>query len=81
MVAFILGLTISFTAVGLEELSFRRYPRFGDLVKLFYLAAIENFGYRQLNQYWRVRGVFNKIIGKKGWGKMVRKGFATEKKP
>jgi cellulose synthase/poly-beta-1,6-N-acetylglucosamine synthase-like glycosyltransferase len=78
MAAFVFGVVLSIAAVALEELSFRRYPRFSDLFKLFGLAIIENFGYRQLTSYWRIRGFFSGIFGKGGWGKMERKGFAAE---
>lgn len=79
MVAFALGATLSLAAVGLEELSFRRYPRLLDLFRLFLLAIVESFGYRQLNSYWRIRGVFSKLFRANGWGKMERKGFVSEK--
>jgi len=78
LVAFVLGVALSLAAVGLEEISFRRYPRTADLVGLFFLAVLENFGYRQLNIWWRFRAVYSKIRGVKGWGKMERKGFTTE---
>ncbi|MFC1619704.1 glycosyltransferase family 2 protein [Candidatus Neomarinimicrobiota bacterium] len=74
----IYGIALSTVAVALEELSFRRYPHFTDLLRLFLLAILENFGYRQINSYWRIRGFFSGIFGKSGWGKMERKGFATE---
>ena len=75
-VAFALGIALSFAAVGLEELSFRRYPRFRDIVRLLGVAVIENFGYRQLSTYWRIRGMVSKLKGAHGWGAMERRGFA-----
>lgn len=74
-VAVVLGGVLSLSAVALEELSFRRYPRLADLLHLFGLAALENLGYRQLNTWWRVKGTFSAIRGVQGWGKMTRKGF------
>lgn len=79
MVAFVLGAALSLAAVGMEELSFRRYPRLFDLIQLFFVAILETFGYRQLNCYWRVRGVFLKIFRGSGWGRMERRGFKPEK--
>ena len=61
----------------LEELSFRRYPTLSDLLRLFALAALENFGYRQLSAWWRLRGTISALRGAQGWGEMSRKGFAT----
>lgn len=76
--AVILGGALSLSAVALEELSFRRYARLSDLLRLFGLAIIENFGYRQLNAWWRLQGTWSALRGKEGWGKMTRKGFKTE---
>ncbi len=77
-VAVILGVSLSLSAVALEELSFRRYPRVRDLLRLFVLAFLENFGYRQLSAWWRVKGLISAVRGVEGWGKMTRKGFAVE---
>ena len=77
-VAVLLGIVLSMVSVVLEELSFRRYPRTRDLLRLFGLAVLENFGYRQLNTFWRIRGVLSKLRGAKEWGRMERKGFGTK---
>jgi len=77
-VAFVFGVALSIAAVGLEELTFRRYPRLRDLVHLFALAVAENFGYRQLSTYWRVRGMVSVLRRKKGWGAMTRRGFVPQ---
>jgi cellulose synthase/poly-beta-1,6-N-acetylglucosamine synthase-like glycosyltransferase len=74
--AILLGVTLSLAAVGLEELSFRRYARLRDLVTLFALSLVENFGYRQLNTAWRFEGLISVLRKKRGWGKMERIGFA-----
>lgn len=71
------GVTISVTSVALEELTFRRYPRVRDLLQLFWLAILENFGYRQLITFWRMRGVISKLRRVESWGTMERKGFGT----
>jgi cellulose synthase/poly-beta-1,6-N-acetylglucosamine synthase-like glycosyltransferase len=76
-VALALGIALSFAAVGLEELSFRRYPRMRDLVILLGIAVAENVGYRQISIYWRLRGMISKMRGAHAWGAMERKGFAA----
>jgi len=76
-VAIVLGGVLSFAAVAMEELTFRRYPRRGDLFRLFGLAVTENFGYRQLNAWWRLKGTISALRGVQGWGTMTRKGFST----
>lgn len=79
--ALVFGLSLSFGALALEELTFRRYPRLRDILGLFSIAFFENIGYRQLCQYWRVRGVVSWLLGQKSWGTMTRRGFATGPRP
>ncbi len=79
MVAFVLGMVISFIAISLEQLTFKRYPKLSDMAQLFILSIIESFGYRQLNSYWRIHGVITFLLGRKDWGKMERKGFSKAK--
>lgn len=76
-VAIGLGIGLSFTAVALEELGFRRYPKRSDLYRLIWLAVAENFGYRQLTALWRLRGMVTVFRKAKGWGRMERRGFGT----
>ncbi|MBL8985052.1 MAG: glycosyltransferase family 2 protein, partial [Gemmatimonadetes bacterium] len=72
---------LSFTAVALEEIGFRRYPKRSDLYRLIGLAIAENFGYRQMTTWWRLRGTFNVLKKTKSWGRMERKGFGPAAAP
>lgn len=80
-VAIGLGIGLSFTAVALEEIGFRRYPKRSDLYRLIGLAIAENFGYRQMTTWWRLRGTFNVLKKTKSWGRMERKGFGPAAAP
>ncbi len=73
--AVFMGSAISLAAVALEELSFRRYHRLGDLTALLGVALIESFGYRQLTAIWRLQGLVAWVVGDTTWGEMHRKGF------
>lgn len=75
LVAWGYGMLLSIWAVVLEEVSFRRYRRFGDLFRLLLFAALENFGYRQLTVFWRLKAFANVWRGVHMWGDMTRKGF------
>ena len=75
LVALVFGVALSLSAVALEEFSFRRYERFSDLARLFLIAILENFGYRQLTTWWRIKGLYSYLRGVQGWGKMERTGF------
>ena len=76
--AVLFGVFHSVGSVILEEMTFHRYPKVGDVMALMGAAFIENFGYRQLSVVWRVMG-FIRYFGKHGtaWGRMTRKGFAA----
>jgi cellulose synthase/poly-beta-1,6-N-acetylglucosamine synthase-like glycosyltransferase len=76
--AVLYGALISVAAVLLEEMSFRRYPRVRDLLRLCAYGVLENFGYRQMTTWWRFRGVVDYFRGRQGWGAMTRKGFARQ---
>ena len=77
LTAIAFGALISVISVLLEEVSFRRYPRIRDLMMLFALGILENFGYRQMTTWWRLKGTMDYFRGRQGWGRMVRKGFAA----
>jgi cellulose synthase/poly-beta-1,6-N-acetylglucosamine synthase-like glycosyltransferase len=69
------GFLLSASAVALEEAEIRR---FSDRRAVFFLLAaafIENFGYRQISNLWRLQGCWEYLWGKKGWGQMSRAPF------
>jgi cellulose synthase/poly-beta-1,6-N-acetylglucosamine synthase-like glycosyltransferase len=68
-----LGVMLSTSALVLEEMSFHVYPRLRDLLKLFGIAILENFGYRQFTLWWRVKGLVGWLRGQTPeWGEMKR---------
>ena len=75
VVAWAYGMLLSLWAVALEEVSFRRYRRFGDLARLLVYATLENFGYRQRTVWWRLKAFVTVFIYRDVWGEMTRKGF------
>ncbi len=76
LVALAYGTLLSFWAIVLEELSFRRYHRVGDLLALFGLAVVEAIGYRQITVWFRLRAFWSYLQGEQSWGHMTRVGFA-----
>ena len=76
-VIFTFGIFLSVATLILEEVELRRFARAGDLAILTLIAVIENFGYRQLSNIWRIQGWWQFLRGEHGWGKMTRKGFQT----
>jgi len=77
-VAIVWGMCISYTAVALEEVSYRRYKKRSDIWRLFAAGFLENFGYRQLHSFWRLKGMLKYIFGtKSGWGVIKRSSFTA----
>jgi cellulose synthase/poly-beta-1,6-N-acetylglucosamine synthase-like glycosyltransferase len=63
---------------GLADHLQRRLLPFGGWKEVFILlgyAVLENFGFRQLTLYWRLRGLWDAWRGKTGWEKFPRVGF------
>lgn len=76
-VALLWGTTISSFSLLLAETSFKRYRMKGAAFDLFVAAVCENFGYRQIHAYWRVRGMVKYFLFRdKGWSHLKRAGLA-----
>lgn len=69
------GVFISIVTVVLEEVQAKHVPKIQDFMILGLVAVIEGFGYRQLNNFWRLRGWWQYLRKNEHWGDMVRKGF------
>lgn len=78
MVSVAFGILLSMSAILLEEFTASRYPAARDVLRLFWVAVIENLGLHQLLAWWRTEGLFDGIRKKKGWGVMERRGFEPD---
>ena len=70
------GAFLSVGSVLLEELTYRRYPSFRELMTLLWYAVLENIGYRQLVLFYRVQGVLRFVTGFRKWEKVAHVGTA-----
>jgi cellulose synthase/poly-beta-1,6-N-acetylglucosamine synthase-like glycosyltransferase len=66
------GIFLSTAGVFLEELTYKRYPKWSHLARLLLFGIFENFGYRQLNSFWRVQAAANYFMGKRQWEYVMR---------
>ena len=72
------AILVTLVALLAEEISFRRYRGVPDLFRAMGAAVEENFGYRQLNAWWRLGGVIEVLRrSRHDWGDMQRKGFGS----
>ena len=75
---FSFGVFVTTMSLLIEQDEIENFSNPLDLIKVLLTAFVENFGYRQLCSFWRMRGLFQHFRGKKAsWGKMERVGFKT----
>lgn len=85
-VVLIWGLCISYTSIVLHEITYLRYTKRADFWRLFVAGFLENFGYRQLHSFWRLKGIVKYIFrrasrssGGSGWKDTERKSFGRSR--
>ncbi|MBW8830488.1 MAG: glycosyltransferase family 2 protein [Burkholderiales bacterium] len=70
-----MGMMLSASALLLEEIAFRTYPSPRQLRQLMAAIVVENLGYRQINCWWRIVGLWQWATRRKQtWGTMTRVG-------
>ena len=77
LVALAYGILLTFWAIVLEELSFRRYPKPRDLLWMFLFALLETLGYRQMTVWFRLKAFWKYFRKEQSWGAMTREGFSA----
>jgi cellulose synthase/poly-beta-1,6-N-acetylglucosamine synthase-like glycosyltransferase len=75
LVAFLWGFLLSLQGLILEGLDRPGMRPLAHRLALGLVAAAENFGYRQMTLWFRIRGVWKFATGEKSWGDMQRRGL------
>ena len=75
LVAYGFALVLTVATLLMEEWTFHRYEEPVDLLILIAWTILEPFGYRQMTLFWRIRGLFKYLRGRRDWGVMLRQGF------
>jgi cellulose synthase/poly-beta-1,6-N-acetylglucosamine synthase-like glycosyltransferase len=57
------------------------FNRNREVLILLAYAVLENFFWRWLTLYWRLRGLYDAWRGKQGWEKFARQGFQKQPEP
>lgn len=73
------GYLFSTFAVLMEVLTFNQYKRRRDTLRLLLTAYMEPFFFHPFVVWSAIMGNRDLILKKKGWGEMVRQGFAVNK--
>ncbi len=74
-VVYFFAVTLTHWAILFEELSFHRYKRKREVIKMLFTAMLEPIFYHPFILIFSIRGNFKYFIGEKSWGKMDRVGF------
>ncbi len=75
ILAFLLGIFLSFWAVLLGDFSYRRYTSWKDVVKLLAYALLEFPATHLIMVTWRLQGGYEFLRKRKEWGAQQRIGF------
>jgi poly-beta-1,6-N-acetyl-D-glucosamine synthase len=74
------AVSLSIWAVLFEEMTYHKYEKKTDVLKLIGTAFLEPFLYHPMTVLWAIKGNWDYLRGKKGWGKMDREGFRDNSK-
>ncbi|MFQ5354363.1 MAG: glycosyltransferase, partial [Thermodesulfobacteriota bacterium] len=77
--AILIGVLLSTGAILLEEMTYMRYPKKKDFLTLLLYGVLENFGYRQINSFWRTQAVIMRFFGGKRWERVEKHGYKWKK--
>jgi cellulose synthase/poly-beta-1,6-N-acetylglucosamine synthase-like glycosyltransferase len=80
LVVYSFAFFISMFSLLSEEISFYKYPKKRDIVKMILTALIEPLWFHPRVVWWSLKGNFDLIKGKKAWGEMTRQGFVQYNK-
>lgn len=71
---------ISIGSVLQEEMTYKRYNDWADVVRLVSYCFLEHFPYRQLHMIWRLQGLWQYLQGDKAWRPLKRRGLESSEK-
>lgn len=72
---FTFGILMSAIAIAFEVVLLKQFFSISQVLGLFCASILENFGYRQLCSWWRLRGIWRFMRGNTKWGQMERTGI------
>lgn len=68
---------ISIGSVLQEEITYKRYNDWQDVMRLVSYCFLEHFPYRQLHMIWRLQGFWQYLHGDNVWATVKRKGLES----
>jgi cellulose synthase/poly-beta-1,6-N-acetylglucosamine synthase-like glycosyltransferase len=83
LIVFVYFYSVMITTLAIlwDQITFRHYKNWGEVLGLCFMAFIEPIIYHPMIVFFALRGYFNFITGKKhNWGNMQRQGFGQKPK-
>jgi len=78
---FAFATVISIGSVLQEEITYKRYNDWKDVVRLVSYCFFEHFPYRQMHMIWRLQGLWQYVRGDHVWKPLKRKGLQSAQAP
>ncbi len=75
------AVSLSIWSVLFEEITFHKYERRRDVMKLIGTAFLEPIVYHPMVMLMSIKGNLDKLFKRNTWGKMERKGFTASSSP
>src|SRR5689334_7744732 len=72
---------ISIGSVLQEEITYKRYNDWQDVVRLVSYCFFEHFPYRQMHMFWRLQGIWQYFRADNEWATLKRKGLQSASVP
>jgi cellulose synthase/poly-beta-1,6-N-acetylglucosamine synthase-like glycosyltransferase len=79
-VTYLFAITLTHWSILFEELSFHKYKKKREILKMLFTAMLEPIFYHPFILFFTIRGNFKFFIGEKSWGSMDRIGFSEDEK-
>lgn len=81
VVAVLWGTILTLSSVIADRWQYRADERLGGSKGILLVAFLENLGYRQMTLLFRLRGFFELLVGRRGWGQIERRGHGRRPAP
>jgi cellulose synthase/poly-beta-1,6-N-acetylglucosamine synthase-like glycosyltransferase len=78
IVAVLWGMLLTLVSLVADRWTYRPGERETGGAVMFVVALLENFGYRQLTMFFRLKGLLGLLTGQRGWGSIERRGHGRQ---
>jgi cellulose synthase/poly-beta-1,6-N-acetylglucosamine synthase-like glycosyltransferase len=80
LMALLFGFFFSVSSILMEELSYQRYNKVGEIASLILYSLFDQFWYRPMQAFFRLQAIFTKKKKRGNWGTIKRTTFEEDNK-